>query len=508
NGAEPITIEGSGRYQGEAFSLDVGVGSPLRLLEEGRPYPIEVRAEVAKTTARIKGEVTQPLDIKGLNLVAAIKGPNPSRLEKLVGQPLPDLPPYEMKGEVSREGAIWRLNNFAGQVGASDLSGDVSVRTLRDPRPLVVADLKSRQLNLDDFSGRSGAAPDTRKGETKSAGQQQKAKTDAKAKTVLPRDEIDLSTLRVVDAKVSFNGKQIEIGLPINDLRVKGNLHDGRLALKPLNFGVLGGSIKSRLRLDGSARPIEAQMTTDVSRVDLKKILRGSGFAHESVGNIGGRANLTATGDSVADLMATLDGPLSLIMTGGKLDSLLIELAGLDLMQTLGDFLGDDEAVPIHCAFIDLHSRQGQVDVKTFVIDTTDTRFSGDGEIDLDKERIKFVIAPHPKDFSLLSFPTPLHVVGGFSNLSFDLGDSEPGKQSATDVALELVESPFAGLIQLADTRAGQSAACRPLLKETENEARTVTNDAGTVKSNSDRKGGEKKAPPSPETFIKSDPLQ
>ncbi len=508
NGAEPITIEGSGRYQGEAFSLDVGVGSPLRLLEKGRPYPIEARAEVAKTTARIKGEVTQLLDTKGLNLSAAIKGPNPSKLEKLVGRPLPDLPPYEMKGDISREGAIWRLNNFAVEVGDSNLTGDVSVRTSRDPRPLVVADLKSRQLNLDDFSGRSSVARGARKGETKPAGHQQIAKTDGKAKTVLPRDEIDLSTLRVVDAKVSFNGKQIEIGLPINDLRVKGNLHDGRLALKPLDFGVLGGLIKSRLRLDGSVRPIEAQMTTDVSRVDLKKILRSSGFADESVGNIGGRANLKATGDSVADLMATLDGPLSLIMTGGMLDSLLIELAGLDVAQTLGDFLGNDEAVPIHCALIDLQARQGQVDVKTFVIDTTDTRFSGDGNIDLDHERIKFVIAPHPKDFSVLSFPTPLHVVGDFSNLSFYLGDSERGEQTALDVVQELVEGPFAGLIQLADTGAGESAACQSLLSETENEAHTVKNDAGTVKLDSDRKRGEKKAPASPETFIKSDPLQ
>jgi hypothetical protein len=43
------------------------------------------------------------------------------------------------------------------------------------------------------------------------------------------------------------------------------------------------------------------------------------------------------------------------------------------------------------------------------------------------------VIAAHAKDFSSFAFPTPLHVVGRFSNLSFDLGDSERGEQTATE---------------------------------------------------------------------------
>ncbi|HKF94596.1 MAG TPA: AsmA family protein, partial [Gammaproteobacteria bacterium] len=59
NGAEPITIKSRGHYQGEAFNLNVGAGSLLRLLEAQRPYPIEAHAAVAKTKARIKGDVTQ-----------------------------------------------------------------------------------------------------------------------------------------------------------------------------------------------------------------------------------------------------------------------------------------------------------------------------------------------------------------------------------------------------------------------------------------------------------------
>jgi uncharacterized protein involved in outer membrane biogenesis len=502
NGAEPVIIDGRGRYQGEDFTLHVGAGSLLRLLEEQRPYPVEARAEVAQTTAKLKGTVLQPLDIKGLNLSLAIKGPNPSRLEKLAGLPLPDLPPYSIEGEVSRDGATWRLNDFEGRVGDSDLAGDLSVRTLRDPRPLLIAKLTSRRLDLDDLSGLVGAAPDTGQGETESGQQQQEAKTETRTTTVLPRDPIDLSSLGAIDAQVRFRGKRVETGLPIDDLRIDAELDDGRLALKPLDFGVGGGTIKSRLQLDGSARPVQAEMQTEVSRVNLKELLRGSGFAQQSVGHIGGRARLKATGDSIADLMATLDGGLSLIMTGGRINSLLIELGGLDVAQAVGDLIGDVEPKPIRCAFLDLAARDGQVDIQSFVIDTTDTRFSGDGDINLDEERVRFVVAPHPKDFSLLTFRTPLHIRGRFSDLQFYPEYSELAERTVAAVALGLVATPFAALIPLIETGTGKNAACQSLLHEANDEERAIASERG-VKS----APAGKKDPPEA-SFIRSNPTR
>ncbi|MBA2410313.1 MAG: AsmA family protein [Gammaproteobacteria bacterium] len=495
NGAEPIVIDGRGRYQGEAFSLNVGAGSLLRLLEEIRPYPVEARAEVAQTVARLKGDVTRPLDMKGLDLNLSTKGPNPSRLEKLAGLPLPDLPPYEIKGELFRDEGAWRVQGFKGTVGDSDLAGDIEVQTLRDPRPLIVADLVSRRLDLDDLGGLIGAAPDTGKGEAESGKQEVEANIESKSKTVLPRDPIDLSALSAIDADVTFNGKRVETGLPIDDLRIQAKLDDGRLALLPLDFGVGGGTVKSRLRLDGSARPVEAAMKTEISRVNLKELLHGSGFAQKSVGNIGGRADLRAAGDSIADLMATLDGQLSLIMSGGQFDSLLVELGGLDAAQAIGDLLGDVEAVPIRCAFTDLQARDGQVNFESFTIDTVDTLFSGDGDIDLDEERIKFVVAPHPKDFSLFSFRTPLHMAGRFSDLAFYGEYAELAGQAAAAVALGLVATPFAAIIPFIDSGDGENSACKGLLDDAKNELRAAE---------SERRRNKEEPPPAV-SFIRGD---
>jgi uncharacterized protein involved in outer membrane biogenesis len=469
-GSEPIRVQSNGQYQGESFDLDIHAGSPLRLLDEEGLYPLEADVEIAKTSAELEGNIVQPLKLKGLNLRLALEGPNPNRLQELLGLPLPSLPPYEVQGELSRDGGIWRFEDFEGTTGDSDLAGDLAIHALREPRPLLVAELISRTLDLDDLAGLIGAPPDP--DETASPQQERKATAEAKDPTVLPDDPMNLSALRAIDARVSYRGQEVLTTLPINGIRIRAKLEGGRLVLRPLNFSVGGGNITSRLALDASEHPVQAAIATEVSHVDLKRILRRFEIADASVGDIGGRARLKATGDSVAELAAALDGSLSLIMTGGRIDSLLVELAGLDVTESIVALVGSDDPVPIRCAFTDFQARDGQVDVETFVVDTTDTRFTGDGTMNLDEERVDLVIVPHPKDWSLFAFPTPLHVKGRFSNLQFYPEYSELLEQTAIAVVLGLVATPFGALIPLVETGTGHDAACQALLDESKQQQR------------------------------------
>jgi uncharacterized protein involved in outer membrane biogenesis len=191
--------------------------------------------------------------------------------------------------------------------------------------------------------------------------------------------------------------------------------------------------------------------------------------------------------------MATLDGRLSLLMTGGHFNSLLIELADLDVQEAVVDLVGGSEAVPIRCAFTDLNARDGQVDAQSFVVDTTDTHFSGDGAINLDEERIKFVIAPHPKDLSLFTLRTPLHITGRFSDPAFNPEYSEIAERTAAAVVLGLVATPLAALIPLVETGTGKDSDCKRLLDSAQDEERSAA---------ASRPGNDQPEP-SPATFIK-----
>jgi AsmA family protein len=133
--------------------------------------------------------------------------------------------------------------------------------------------------------------------------------------------------------------------------------------------------------------------------------------------------------------------------------------------------VGSAEAVPIRCAFTDFRARNGQVDVLTRLVDTTDTRFSGDGSINLDDERVDRVLTPDPKDFSLFAFPTPF-ITGRFSNPAIYPDYSEFLTPTTVTVPLGLVATPFAALIPLIEKESGEDAAYKALLDTASEERR------------------------------------
>jgi uncharacterized protein involved in outer membrane biogenesis len=332
----------------------------------------------------------------------------------------------------------------------------------------------SRKLNLDDLAGLIGMPPDGAPGEMAAARPKTKARTAARDPTVLPADPVDLTALRTVDARLRYLGKRVMTLLPIDDVRIRVRLADSRLKLKPINFGVGGGNITSRVTIDASEPPVPVELQTEISQVDLKEILRRFDIADASVGDIGGRAKLKAVGDSVAELAAPVKGRLSLIMAGGRIDSLLVQLAGIDVTELIVALVGSDEAVPIRCTFTDFRARNGQVDVLTMLVDTTDTRFSGNGSINLDDERGDLVLTPDPKDFSLFAFPAPLHIAGRFSNPAVYHDYSELRTPTTVTVLLGLVATPLAALIPLIETESGEDAACKALLDTAREERRTA----------------------------------
>ena len=446
SGAQEVRIESQGRYHGEAFELHFRGDSLLDLREPEEPYALDVRVGMAQTKVHLAGQLIQPLKLKGVDTHLTVEGPDPERLSSLLDLPLPSLPPYHVKGDLSRQGDTWKLLNLAGRVGDSDLAGDLRVDTGGE-RLFVAADLTSRKVDLDDLGPLVGAAPATGAGETTSPEQRQEAKQEEASASVLPKDPIDFGSLRRLDAKITLQGKRIEAKLPLDDLTLKLNLDHGRLTMTPLEFGVANGSVRSRIELDTTASPVQGNVEAEVRRVRLNEILRRFEIADESVGLIGGRAKFWVQGDAVAEMLASADGGLLLLMTGGKLDDLLVELAGLDVGEALAALIGKQKGVEINCAFIDLPTSNGVMQLDTLVVDTDDTVFLGEGSIDFTQEQLDLTIDPKPKDLSLFSARAPLHIKGRFQDPTFT-PESSAILRGATSLAL-LPAAPVAALLSL-----------------------------------------------------------
>ena len=435
-----------------------------KLKSAQEPYPLDIKLSVGKVKANIKGELTEPLEMKGEDVTLDIQGDDMANLFPLIRLVFPSTPPYKLKGRLKHEAQVWSFSNFSGRVGDSDLSGTLRVDT-GPKRPVMKADLVSTLLDFDDLAGFIGATPGAAPGETTSEEQKKRAAIEKKDDRLFPDQPYNLERLRAMDADVRLRAKQILApNLPIDTLVAKLSLNDGVLKFEPVTFGVANGRIELYNTFDASKRPSKVHIDARLLQLDLKRLLGKSTFAQKSLGPIEGRINISGTGESFRELMATASGNTFVVMSGGEVSGLLVELAGLDVAQTLGVLVQGDEPIPVRCAVIDLHGQDGQMGVQTLVLDTTDTVIFGEGKIDLRDEQLDIVLTPVPKDFSPVSLRTFIRVGGSFTKVSVFPDPLKTGTKSLLAKIANVFMVLVSAVVQPRDLGFGEDIDCGALI--------------------------------------------
>ena len=219
-------------------------------------------------------------------------------------------------------------------------------------------------------------------------------------------------------------------------------------------------------------RPPRAELQGELSGLRLSRALAGVGLAEDSEGVLSGRTRLRMTGLSMAALLGTAEGDAHLLTGGGQLDALLVELAGLDLGEALVASVGRQDEVPIRCAYLGLEAAEGTLRIRHGLLDTPDTLFVLEGELDLGTETLDLILTPRPRDPSLLSSASPVVITGRFASPEVELG-SEALVRGTAAAALAVVAGPLAALVPLVETGTEErsGAPCGQLLQEAQAQA-------------------------------------
>lgn len=417
---DQLQVKGQGHFQHEQFRVD-GSAGPLSRLVSLQPYPFEADFKALETSGHLAGIFGQPLRLNQLTSTLTIRGPNPRRAEPLVGFRMPELPPYSLTGTLTRRDSVWRFSDFRGEVGNTDLSGWVGVDNSYS-KPRVKAVLHSDMLDFDDLGGIIGAAPGDGSGEVNSPRQKEKARQDKKRSTVLPDEEFEFPSFLGFNADVRYSADTVDFDkLPIDSLEMTFQVKDGRVHLAPLVLGAGGGMVRMDMHLVDrpGERPVHGLIEVDITHVGAGKLLHPLDIAEGSAGPISGHGEFRTSGESVAKMMGSLSGKALLEMPYGKLNATLVELAGLDAGEALLLGLEKEQTVDVNCAYIGVTARNGKLAIDTAMVDTTDTKFTMDGAIDLGAERIDLKILAHPKDASLFAARAPLILEGTFKSPDF-----------------------------------------------------------------------------------------
>lgn len=460
--APGLHVEGQGTRRDERFSFNLTMGPLLDLKAADQPYPVEGTLISGDTEATIDGTITQPLELKALDIQFEVAGPNPAELNAVTGLEFPDLPAYEASGRMRLEDELLRVTDLRASVGRSDLSGDI--RLDFSGRPMLWANLHSNQLNTRDVLKAAKAADKA---------DEQNPEQFKSPNEIFDHEPLDLQWFGSLDAEVRYRADNlIAKDIPLSEVVLDASLDEGILTVTPLSLGVGGGEVDANGRFNAVEPALEGNVDLSMMQVNLGPLLKSADLpqlAKDSAGIIGGKGSLRFQGESIAELMAGLDGTIELAMSGGYLDMLAIELVGLDVGESLVSALTDDQRVPLRCTYVKAVAEDGLVTFEQFFINTADTNFTGGGTINLATERMDLMITPHPKDFSLLSADTPVQLQGTLANPEVGVQEGSLIAKGAASLAGALIAPPLAILPWIEPgTGEGSGMGCREAMSEFE----------------------------------------
>ncbi|CAM2173934.1 AsmA family protein YhjG [Paraburkholderia sacchari] len=452
-----------GTYNKTPVSGDGKFGGVLALQDAKRPFPLQADVRSGDMHIALVGTLTDPMHLAAVDLRLWLQGQSMAHLYSLTGVTLPETPPYATEGrfvgQFHRGASVFRYENFTGRVGGSDLNGTV-VYEQRQPRPLLSGELVSNLLQFSDLApiiGADSKASKKKRGDT----------VRQPAGRVIPVEPFKTDRWTSIDADVKFTGKRIikQGSLPIQDLHTHVILTDGVLKFEPLQFGVAGGTLATRLSLDGSGEPLKARGTVSARHLKLKELFPKFKSMQSALGEINGDASLSATGNSPAALAATSNGEVKALVTQGTISRLLMEAAGLNVANVVYEKLFGTRDVNIHCAAADFVATNGVLDPRVFALDTDDAVIDIDGPIDLRDESMNMRVHPHTKGFRVFSLRSPLYVKGTFQNPHVGVDAAALALRGGAMVGLGLI-NPFMALLPLVAPSNNKPLPCDQLFAQ------------------------------------------
>jgi len=457
-----------GQWRGAPVSGGGKAGAVLSLQQQTAPYPIAADVNLGGTRIAVEGTLTKPAALAALDMKLTVSAPSMARLYALTGIVLPETPPFTTSGRLSatlgKDSGHYTYDKFTGKVGSSDISGHMEYQQ-KQPRGYLSGNVQSRLLQFADLGPLVGADSNASKEARGLPAVQPSGK-------VLPVEKFRTERWTSIDADVKFKADRIvrEHQLPIANLVTDIHLKDGVLALTPLNFDWAGGTLASNVKLDGSGRTdknaIRAELKATARHLKLKELFPTLDGLKASVGEINGDASLSATGDSVATLLAGSNGEVKALINQGSISKLLLEQMGLNLGNVVLTKLSGDKQVKLNCMAADFAVTKGLAQTREFIVDTDDAVIGVNGSVNLATEQLNLTLKPDSKGLRIITLRSPLYVTGTFKQPDVSVDKGMLALKAGGAVALAVAAAPVAALLPLINTGPGKDSECGKLLAQ------------------------------------------
>lgn len=237
--------------------------------------------------------------------------------------------PLDAAATLGLEGTAVTLRDLKGRVGPVTVTQGDATFEQKEGRPAITAELATGPLDLAALSGLGGGGS----GGGGAGGERWSSAP------------LGLSALRDFDATLQVSSPAVTQGaLRLADARLDLALVEGLLQIKRLSGLLNGGPLNATGELDARQEP-QVKVSLSLADMDLAPLLEGLLPVGQPVGRLSAEGNLSSHGDSLAALIAALEGHID---AGGAVN---LKTGGLGLAggaglgiggQILEDLLGPE----------------------------------------------------------------------------------------------------------------------------------------------------------------------
>ena len=432
--------------------------------------PISLSVTVGRASLEFKGSAMDAVHLGGFTGKFSLKGPSLATVGDAMGVTLPTTSAFRTDGAIARNDDTWNVVIDDATVGSSRLNGAFVYEAGRAV-PLLSGRLGGPRLLLADLGPSIGMVPAANSGSEKSI--------KKKAGAVLPNRPYELTALRRMDANVLIDMAELDLGTkllePLRPLHTHLQLTGGVLTLSEIDARTGQGNLSGSVALDGRESTALWNANLRWNGVQLERFIRQTRANNNAPpfvsGRLSGNTLLRGEGRSTAEILGSLNGKFHTELSSGAVSRLGLEVAGLDVAESLGLLFTGDQSLPVECAVADLTAEKGTFRPRVMVIDTSDTAIWVEGSLSLASEELALRAVVMPKDFSPLTLRSPLRVTGTFSDPSVSIDKAPLGKKLGLAFLLALA-NPLAALIpfvDVGDAKAAErgAAGCKSVLQKT-----------------------------------------
>jgi uncharacterized protein involved in outer membrane biogenesis len=383
------------------------------------PSDVSVNMKGDGVNAGAVGSIADLLAAEGISLALKVEGDSLQQVARLAGQDLPNEEPMQLEGDLSASAGTYKVDKLLFKSGDNEVSGAAQLTppATEGGSVRIRGNLHLATLDLDALSGRGSHAAETQSAEAPPAaagtapgtrqaspagdagggpsgepeGTEVFVDADAgtpaadepaakKAAKVFPSEPLPVETLRAIDADMEITADEIATReLVLKGVVARLVVQEGVLRVEPVTATVGDGPFEAGLVMDASRSPATLSVDIDMD----------NGTSRYYGGRYNLKVDLDGAGDSIAKIMAGLDGQVIFDIRDMDMEKSLMTDLGRGLLDTMSPFDKEQGKTKLVCAIARFDIQDGIADAEDKIVaQLSKVTWFGGGQINLKTEAI------------------------------------------------------------------------------------------------------------------------